>query len=64
MPERPPSIARAMWPTLRSNSPEARAKEAETAKQQAWREQSKQSLLKGLRELRESLRADRERGRR
>jgi hypothetical protein len=60
MPERP-SIAQAMWPTLRSNSPEALAKEAAQAKEQAWREQSRQSLLRGLRELNESLRADRER---
>jgi hypothetical protein len=52
-------IAAAMFPTL---SP--KAKEAAEQKQQAWRDQSKQSLLRGLRELNESLRADREKERR
>jgi hypothetical protein len=60
---REPTVAQAMWPTLRSNSPEALAKEAEQAKARAWREQSKQSLLRGLRELNAQLREDRERRR-
>jgi hypothetical protein len=50
-----------MYPSL---SREQKAKEAAEAKDRAWREQSKQSLLRHLRELNASLRADRERGRR
>jgi hypothetical protein len=56
--QRAPSTAEAMWPTLRSNSPEAKAKEAQQARDRAWREQDRQRLVRGLRELRESLRAD------
>jgi hypothetical protein len=55
-----PSLADALYPNL---SASARARETAEAKQQAWREQSRQSLLRGLKELNESLRADREKGR-
>jgi len=64
MAQREPSIAEAMYPSLRSNSPEGQAREAAQARDKAWREQSKQNLLRHLRELNEGLRADRERGRR
>jgi hypothetical protein len=54
-------IADAMFPTL---SREAKQREAAQAREKELREQDRQRLLRGLRELRESLRADRERGRR
>jgi hypothetical protein len=55
-----PSVADAMWPSL---SRQAKAKEAEEAKQRAWRERDSQRLAQLLRETRESMRADREKKR-
>jgi hypothetical protein len=63
MPDRPSSfseIAGSMYPNL---SKEARAKEAQAAKDKAWGEQDRQNLLRHLRELNARLRADRERRR-
>jgi hypothetical protein len=58
-----PTVAQAMYPTLRSNSPEALAKERADAKERALREEDRQRLVRLLRETRETMRADRERGR-
>jgi hypothetical protein len=53
-----PTVAQAMWPTLRSNSPEAQQREAQQERDRAWREQDRQRLLRLLRETNEALRAD------
>ena len=63
MAEPKPSTAQAMWPTLRSTSPEAKAREAAQARDKEWRERDRERLLRHLRELSASLRADREKGR-
>jgi hypothetical protein len=47
-----------MYPSL---SREAKAREAQRAQDKAWREQNRQILLRGLRELNANLRADRQR---
>ena len=63
MPNRPSSfseIAGSMYPNL---SREAKQREAQTAKDKAWRERDQQNLLRHLRELNARLRADRERRR-
>jgi hypothetical protein len=49
-----------MYPNL---SREAKQREAQTAKDKAWRERDQQNLLRHLRELNARLRADRERRR-
>jgi len=59
-----PSLAEAIYSTLRSNSPEALAREAQQARDKEWRERDRERLLRHLRELNASLRADREKGRR
>ena len=58
-----PTVAQALWPTLRSTSPEALAREAAQARDKEWRERDRERLLRHLRELNASLRADREKGR-
>jgi hypothetical protein len=55
MPEREPTIAQAIWPTLRSNSPEAKAKERDQALWDAINERNRQVLRQGLREFRERM---------
>jgi hypothetical protein len=49
-----------MWPSL---SREAKAKDAQTAREKALRERDSQRLAQLLRETREALRADREKRR-
>ena len=60
MPERP-SIAQAMWPTLRSNSPEAKQREAAEAKQRAEQKDQSKRLAADLRAMREKIREERRR---
>jgi hypothetical protein len=55
-----PDLASAMYPSL---SREAKAKEAQQSREEVRRAQSKQTLMRLLRETREGLRADRERSR-
>ena len=55
-----PDLASAMYPSL---SREAKAKEAQLSREEVRRAQSKQTLMRLLRETREGLRADRERSR-
>jgi hypothetical protein len=59
-----PSLAAAMWPSLASNSPEAQAKEAATAKQQAEVRERSKRLAADIRAMRTNMRAERGRGRR
>jgi len=51
-----PSLAACMYPSLRSNSPEAKQREAQQARDKAWWERqadrARQTLLKSLREMR------------
>jgi len=51
MAQRAPSIAEAMYPSLRSNSPEAKAREAGQAQQAAQAKWHRDMLLRNLREL-------------
>jgi hypothetical protein len=61
MPTNPrPSLADAMFPSLSAAS---KQREAAQSQQAAQREQDRQLLLRLLRETREGLRADKERGR-
>jgi hypothetical protein len=41
-----PSLAAALYPGLRSGSPEAQQREAQEAKDKAWRERDRQNLLR------------------
>ena len=53
---RQPTVADAMWPSL---SRSAKAAEAEQKRWDEWREQRRQSLLRGLRELNAKMREGR-----
>ena len=55
-----PSMDDALNPNL---SKSAKAKEAQTAKEREWRKRDSQRLAQLIRETREAMRADRERGR-
>jgi hypothetical protein len=55
-----PDLASALYPSL---SREAKAKEAQQAREEAWRKRNRDHLLKCLREANANLRADREKRR-
>jgi hypothetical protein len=57
-------LAAAMFPSLPSGSPEAKAKDAATAKQQAEVRERSKRMAADLRAMRTNMRAERERGRR
>jgi hypothetical protein len=48
-------LAAAMWPTLRSNSPEAKAKEAAQAQAKAEQRERSKRLAQDIRETREAI---------
>jgi hypothetical protein len=50
-----------MWPTLRSNSPEAKQREAAEAKQRAEQKDQSKRLAADLRAMREKIREERRR---